>query len=72
MATKNEVRILERVFDYNGTRLTDPGSHLTVDEVKDFFAGAGYSELLGAAVKGPKIEGDKEIYTFEVKIATKG
>ncbi|MBN2640363.1 MAG: PRTRC system protein C [Victivallales bacterium] len=75
MATKKKtpakVEELERVFEYNGVKLEDPGTDKEPNEVKDFYAGV-YPELLNADVKGPVISGNVQTYTFNTRTGTKG
>jgi PRTRC genetic system protein C len=69
MAAKIEK--LERVFEFNGTSLPDPGEALTVDEVKAHYANT-YPELLNSTIKGPTEEDGKKIYEFNIATGTKG
>ena len=69
--SKNTVTALERVFNFKAMKLTDPGTHLSPADVRDFYS-AHYPELTGAAIKGPKVEGNKENWIFEGTVGTKG
>ena len=69
MAAK--VEITERVFEFNGTILPDPGTALTPEEVKAHYANV-YPELLNSSVKGPTEEDGKKIYAFNIATGTKG
>lgn len=71
MSAKNTITTLERVFQFKALKLEDPGNHLSPADVRDYYS-AHYPELTGAAIKGPKVEGNKEIWTFEGKVGTKG
>lgn len=65
------VSTMSRVFLFNGIRLPDPNSTMTVDDVKAFYA-AQYPELATAVVNGPEAAGDKMRYTFDRAIGSKG
>ncbi len=67
----NTVKSLIREFHFKGMKLDDPGTHLSPADVRDYYS-AHFPDLTGGAVKGPKIEGSKEIWTFEGKVGTKG
>lgn len=69
MAAKIEK--IERVFEFNGIRLPDPGSSLTPEEVRNHYANT-YPDLLNAAIKGPSEDGGKQIYSFNRSTGTKG
>lgn len=71
MSAKNTITTLERTFLFKAMKLEDPGNHLSPADVRDYYS-AHYPELTGAAIKGPKVEGNKEIWTFEGKVGTKG
>ena len=68
---KNTVAALIREFHFNGMKLADPGMHLSPADVRDYYS-THLPTLTGGAVKGPKVEGSKEIWTFEGKVGTKG
>ncbi|OGV45836.1 MAG: hypothetical protein A2017_18215 [Lentisphaerae bacterium GWF2_44_16] len=67
----SKVEVLERVFEFNGVRLPDPGPDLTVDEVKNHYAQV-YPELTNSAAKGPVTEKNKQVYSFNHSTGTKG
>ena len=62
---------MARVFQFQGIRLPDPNSEMSVEEVKALYA-AQYPELATAVVNGPEAVGDKMRYTFERAIGSKG
>jgi PRTRC genetic system protein C len=62
---------LERGFLYNGVSLPDPGSNLTVEEVRDVYS-AAYPEILTSSIEGPEKKGDKLVYTFRKAAGGKG
>lgn len=66
-----KVAPLEREFIYNGVKLPDPGSELTVEQVRDLYVPT-YAELATAAVQGPTPVGRKMQYTFVREVGTKG
>lgn len=53
--------------------LSDPGDHLTPEEVKSFYAGA-YPDLVNAKLSNPKINEEKGTitYAFDPTTGTKG
>jgi len=69
--TQNTVTALERVFNYNGMKLDDPGAQFSPADVRDYYA-PHFPKLTGAAVKGPKVEGNKEVWDFVTQTGTKG
>ena len=70
-----EIRDLEREFTFkkNGTdiKLPDPNPDLSPDEVLQFHS-AQYPELTTASLEGPKVDGNKSIYTVKTTVGTKG
>lgn len=66
-----KVTSITRVFKYNGVTLPDPGHHLTPEGVRDMYS-AAYPEIVTAAIEGPEIKGNKEVYEFRRVTGTKG
>lgn len=66
-----EVTQAEREFVYNGTKLTDPGPGMSVDEVKEIYT-AQYPDLATATVEGPTDRNGVMVYEFKRKVGTKG
>jgi PRTRC genetic system protein C len=66
-----DVEKLIREFTYNGIRLPDPNARLSVEEVRNLYAGS-YPEIATAAIEGPESIGNKLIYRFSRSIGTKG
>lgn len=70
-----EVTNLERVIEYkkNNTPITlsDPNPELSINEVAQFYSGQ-YPELTTATIEGPKIEGNKAVYSAKTTVGTKG
>jgi PRTRC genetic system protein C len=62
---------LQREFSYNGIRIPDPGSELTVDQVRDLLA-PQYPEIATASLSGPEDTGSVLRYTFSRAIGSKG
>jgi len=62
---------LLREFHYNGIRIPDPGSELTVEQVRDLLTPA-YPEIATATVSGPEDTGSVLRYSFSRAIGTKG
>lgn len=60
-----------RVFKYNDQELADPNPQMAPNEVAKFYS-SQYPELVTASVDGPKIDGDKAVYSFSKNIGTKG
>lgn len=67
----SKAKALTREFKYNGMTLPDLGGNLTPSQVKDAYANT-YGDLTNAIVKGPDYTGDKEVYTFQTSVGTKG
>ncbi|MFA6120893.1 MAG: PRTRC system protein C [Sideroxydans sp.] len=66
-----QTTILKRTFAYSGLTLPDPGSGLSLEEVRDVYA-ATYPELISASIEGPEKKGDNLVYTFKKGVGTKG
>jgi PRTRC genetic system protein C len=66
-----KVERMEREFTYNGVRLPDPGSELSVGQVRDTYA-AVYPEIATAPLEGPEAVGNKLVYRFFRAIGSKG
>lgn len=66
-----KVSVLERVFRYSSLELSDIGTDKSPEEVKDFYSGH-YPELINATIKGPKLEGGREVWSFVPVSGTKG
>lgn len=66
-----KVEKLKRVFTYNGVRLPDPGTAMTVEQVRTAYA-ARYPEIATATVDGPEAVGGELRYTFARQVGTKG
>ncbi len=66
-----QVSVLEREFVFNGTKLPDPGSSLSVEQVRDMYV-ATYPELATAAIEGPTPVNGKMQYTFTRAVGAKG
>lgn len=62
---------MTREFSYNGVRLPDPGTNLTVEQVREIYS-ATYPDLATAVISGPEAVGDKMVYRFEREIGYKG
>jgi PRTRC genetic system protein C len=66
-----QVERMEREFTYNGLRLPDPGSNLSVEQVREIYA-AAYPEIVTASLEGPEAVGAKLVYRFSRAIGSKG
>ena len=70
-----EVTNLKREFKFkkNGTSVTlpDPNPEFSVEEVMQFYSGQ-YPELTTASLDGPKVDGDKAVYSVQTTVGTKG
>ncbi len=66
-----QVSVLEREFVFNGTKLPDPASSLSVEQVRDMYV-ATYPELATAAIEGPTPVNGKMQYTFTRAVGAKG
>jgi len=62
---------LVREFHYNGIRIPDPGSDLSVEQVRDLLTPM-WPELATATLEGPEDTGGALRYTFNRAIGSKG
>jgi len=67
-----QMQSLSRVFSYNGVQLPDPSPSMTPEMVKELYASTTYPELMNAAVDGPVVQGDKQVFTFIKAVRDKG
>jgi len=67
-----KMQSLSRVFAYNGVQLPDPSPSMTPEMVKELYASTTYPELMNAAVDGPVVQGDKQVFTFIKAVRDKG
>lgn len=66
-----KVESLPREFSYNGVALPDPGTGLTLEQVRDVYS-ASFPEIVTAAIEGPETKAGKLVYTFRRAVGTKG
>ena len=66
-----ETTSLVREFNYNGAKLTDPSPKFSLGQVRDFYANT-YPEIINAEIEGPKVVGNRNVYTFRRAVGTKG
>jgi PRTRC genetic system protein C len=67
-----EVEELERVFVYGDNKLEDPARSMSLEQVKEFYAGQ-YPELNNSNVSAPEVKDGKLHYSFSKKnYGTKG
>lgn len=66
-----QVTSLKREFVFGKKTLTDPNNNMTPEEVKKHYSGS-FPELTNATLSGPRVEGDKAIYSFKATVGTKG
>jgi PRTRC genetic system protein C len=66
-----KVEVLHREFFYNGTRIPDPASNLTVQQVREILTPT-YPEIATAILTGPEDTGTALRYTFSRAIGSKG
>lgn len=63
---------MKRFFNVGGgVRLPDPNPAMSIEEVQAFYAGQ-FPDIVTAAVSGPEAIGDKLIYSFELRVGSKG
>jgi len=62
---------LERIFVFNGAKLPDPGSSLSIEEVRSMYVNT-YPELATATIEGPAPVDGAMQYTFVRAIGAKG
>jgi PRTRC genetic system protein C len=70
-ATTLKISTLPREFLVNGTRIPDPDSKLSVEEIRELLT-PSYPDLATAALIGPEDTGSTLRYTFQRAIGTKG
>ena len=66
-----QVETLEREFVFEGRSLPCPGSHLTVEQVREIYIPSN-PDITTATVVGPEAVGGKMRYTFTRAIGHKG
>jgi PRTRC genetic system protein C len=70
-----ETKKLTREFRFNKNntpvKLPDPNPSFSAEEVLRFYAGQ-YPELTSATFSGPKVDGDKAVYSIETTVGTNG
>jgi PRTRC genetic system protein C len=59
-----------REFSYNGIRLPDPNVNLSVEEVRDLYAGTS-PDIATAAIEGPEAMGTKLTSRFSRHLGRK-
>lgn len=67
-----DVQRTRRQFVFNGTILADPDPAISIDDVRQHYARAGYPTLTNATTIGPVVQGNKSVYTFTAAVRTKG
>ena len=66
-----KIEPVTRSFRFNKRVLPDPNPKLSPVQVKDLYA-AQHPELASAAIEGPELKADKQVYTFVRQVGTKG
>ena len=66
-----QARPMRREFSFQGIKLGDPDSKMTVEDVRGVLS-LQYPEIATAAISGPEAVGDTMKYTFERAIGSKG
>lgn len=66
-----KIEPVTRSFRFNKRVLPDPNPKLSPAQVKDLYA-THYPELASAAIEGPELKADKQVYTFVRHVGTKG
>lgn len=67
----SKIKQVTRSFEYNGIRLPEINSTMTVDETKEHYA-ATFPELANATAEVGAIHDGKQIIRFTKSIGTKG
>ena len=62
---------LTRVFKFNGSTFTDPNPAATPAAVQALLAHHDPA-IASAAIEGPQLKRDQEIYTFRLQTGSKG
>ena len=70
-ASTLSLKPLIRVFQHGSLELPDPNPKLKPDEVRKIL-GTQFPELLNAGIEGPTIRGNKQVFTFNKTLGTKG
>lgn len=65
------IKQLPRKFKYNSSLLEDTDLSASPEEVMASYAEI-YPDLANAAIDGPDVTDDAAVYTFSVKVGTKG
>ena len=66
-----QARAMRREFSFQGIKLGDPDSKMTVEDVRGVLS-MQYPEIATAAISGPEAVGDTMKYTFERAIEIRG
>lgn len=66
-----ELNALQRIFEFNGTRLADPDEDLTPDQVRQVYSGSNPA-LTNATIEGPEVKDGIRVYKFVAAVRTKG
>ena len=64
-----QARAMRREFSFQGLKLPDPDSKMSVEDVRGVLA-MQYPEIATAAISGPEAVGDTMKYTFERAIGS--
>ena len=67
-----KIERLKRNFRFNGVDLMDINPGASPEEIRSHYATTLYPELLNAKIKGPRSEGNTEVWSFEVQFGEKG
>ena len=62
---------LPREFVFNGSRIPDPDSHMSIDQVRELLT-PSYPEIATATMTGPEDTGTSLRYSFSRAIGSKG
>ena len=60
-----------REFMYGNVTIADPDKTLSPEKVVEHLSINGYSNMTTATVDGPKVVGNKNVYTIDAKPKTK-
>jgi PRTRC genetic system protein C len=71
MAKGLTLKPVVRVFKYGSLEIPDPNPSASPEQVKTMLS-ARYPDLTNSGVEGPEFHGDKQAYTFNRAIGTKG
>ena len=65
------MKVVDRVFMFNGTMLRDPDRAMSLDEVREFYA-KDYPELNNGTISEAEPEEGRQVFKFKTSYGSKG